>query len=82
MKRISGFLVVLKSPTIAAIAGNSDYCPLNARYLGIYRIPPYEFPPSSFPEEDEAMDPYVFSKDYNYEEGFIPSLGNARRLLG
>lgn len=84
MSKLCGYLVVLKS-TMEIL--KSEFPPhyqgrWNTRYQGIDRMPAYYFPHESpFPEENLAMDLYVFSGNYKDDNGLIPSLSKAQELL-
>ena len=69
MEKVQGYLIVLDRPECHKNV-------LNEKYKGIDRVPAY---PSSFEQEEPAMDLYVFG-DYKNEEGFIPSLDKALEL--
>ena len=67
--KAEGYLVVLVE---------SEYVlPTNPRYRGLYRLPPY---PSRVPEEEQAVEDYVFGS-YKNKEGLIPESALARELL-
>lgn len=68
-----GYLVVLRQ------RDDADTSPLHAAYRGIDRIPVYH-DPMDIPEEQEAMDAYMFG-DYEDDHGFIPILPKAQELL-
>lgn len=84
MRTIKGFLVLLRNPIVALTAGNPNFEPLNRRYRGLQRLPPYGTPETPMDDlecERRALEEYVFSPDYNDENGMIPDLEKAKRLL-
>ena len=70
MSGIKGFLVVLRTPEDMRNARQPEY-------LGVDRVPAY---PSTVPEEERAMEEYVFG-EFTNETGFIPTLASAVALL-
>jgi hypothetical protein len=67
---MKGYLVVL-------VRSEEWQHSLNKNYRGMDRLPAY---PSNLPEEQSALDEYVFGK-YKNKEGLIPSLKKARNLF-